>query len=197
MTWLGVQDLVLGIKRMDQRVSLSSAHLFSSAQPPATCRCWKSLWWWKELNPVLEVSGFRGDSGAEAGPALWSWEKLGGLHGPMSVLGSLWGPWRMQTGSMGAFSALQRPEQGESCGNNPANFMSMSNLFVALIIKVMSTVLWILLLLRGGCSLPAHLPGVATTSQPPGAQKVLQRALGGRAGSQHKDHEAVGKKPVT
>lgn len=53
-----------------------------------------------ELNPVLEVSVFR----AEAVPALWNWEKLGGLHGPMSVVGSLWGPWRMQTGSFQCFT---------------------------------------------------------------------------------------------
>lgn len=71
----------------------------------------------------------------------------------------------------------------------------MSNLYVVLI-KVMGMVLWVLLLLRGGCSLTARLPRVATTSQPSGAQEVLQRALGGRAASQHKHHEAVGK-PVT
>lgn len=84
MIWLGVQGLVLGIKGMDQHVSPPSA------RPPVTCRFWKSLWWWEELNLVLEVSGFRGDSRAEAVPALWSWEELRGLHGPMSAV-DLWG----------------------------------------------------------------------------------------------------------
>lgn len=48
---------------------------------------WESLWWWKELNPDLEVSGFRGDSGAEACPVELG--ETGRTPGPMSVVGSL------------------------------------------------------------------------------------------------------------
>lgn len=82
VTWLGVHDLVLGIKRMDQHVSCPSAHLSFFSTTSSNLQMLEVTQWWKELNPVLEVSGFRGDSRAEAVPALWSWEKLGGSMVP-------------------------------------------------------------------------------------------------------------------
>lgn len=131
VTWLGVQDFVLGIKRMDQHVSPPSAPLFFFSTTSSNLQMLEESLVVEGTESSPEVSAFRGDSGAEAVPALWSWERLGGLHGPRSVVGSLWGPWRM--GSLGVFSALQRREQGENCGNNHGNFMSMNNLCVVLI----------------------------------------------------------------
>lgn len=68
-----------------------------------------------EPDQVLEDSGLREGSKAEAVPDPQRWEELGGLGDPMAAVdlsGFLWGPPKMQTGSVGALSASQRAAVG-------------------------------------------------------------------------------------
>lgn len=68
-----------------------------------------------ELDQFLEDSGLREGSKAEAVLDPQRWEELGGLGDLMAAVdlsGFLWGPPKMQTGSMGALSASQRAAMG-------------------------------------------------------------------------------------